>query len=193
MQLCCPPATGSSTATRAMGEGSSECGTAGRSPHHHTALRGGKLLQQADGTVKQGDGVKTKPKPPTDILFENGPAVSPQMQKKLKHLTGKSSPSLPEGRPSGQVRADCKHTVSSLTPVVFQPHVCHYQPLSGASYRAEICACPAAEVVLLLSALSGYWQAPSPSPSVNYFLPACLLAATSAGCRDWATVHFKKA
>lgn len=50
-----------------------------------------------------------------------------------------------------------------------------------------------AEVVFPLSSLSGDWEAPSLSLPINYFLPACHLAATSAGSIDIVTVHFQMA
>lgn len=108
LQLCCPPVTGSSTAARAMGEGSSGDGASETTPHHPAAPRGGTVLQQAAGTVKQGDGVKTKPKPPTDILFESRPAVSPQMQENRSVL----QESLPHPSLKAALLVECRLTVS---------------------------------------------------------------------------------
>ena len=121
-------------------------------------------------------------------LFENVPAIS--LHAKIQTcLTGKPSPSFPQCCPAHRAQAVLKLTVSWC--LWFYNHKVLAWSAFVWGFVQKIYLWPMAEVLFPLSSLSGYWEAPSVSTSVNYFLLACHLAVTSTGSTDLVTVHFQ--
>lgn len=151
-----------------------------------------RLLKPAAGTARQGHGVKKK-----------------NQTKKPRHKQ-------PLGKRARNFFAHKNQTVSYRKAFPIPPPATLACPSSAGCLDAEVSWClwffnhrvlalsgfvwgfvqkrylwPAAEVGFPLSSVSGYWTASSLSPSVNYFLPACHLAVTSAGSIDLVTVPFQ--
>lgn len=164
------PTSGGSTAMGSVSGGSSSNGARAGTPQIPQSSGEVWLLQQAADTVSWGDGVKTKAKAPIHNLLEIRPAASSQtqkvksiLQKNLSHSFLKTD-LLAEHRLSLSLRFPDPRGFSATG---FLQHHSLCEPLS----RADTCTCPAAEVALSLSVLSGFWQVPSLSPSVIFYPP----------------------
>lgn len=130
---------------------------------------------------------RQKPTPHINNLFENMQAI-PLHAKITTLLTGKPSPCLPQCWPAHRAQA-----VSKLR----LPGACGVSA-TGFQHCQTLGLCPeevsltSARSVFPLPSLSGYWEAPCPSPSGNCFLPACPLAVASAGSTDPVTMRFQR-